>query len=107
MSALGHKRTLHSSFDQLLRWRDEGFPFFNDINHVQFDGLISRTFVVNAAVGKCYGLPYVEDLFRLPVHVQPEVTLYDMCHYHARMAMAAGLETGGDLELHCTCPLLG
>src|SRR5262249_52232818 len=80
----------------LLRWRNERFPFFNDINHVQFDGLISRAFVVNGAVGKCLGLPRAQNLFRLAVKVQPEVTLYDMCHDHARMVMAPGFETGGD-----------
>jgi hypothetical protein len=37
----------------LLSWRDEGFPFFNDINRIQFDGLVSRAFIVNGAVGKC------------------------------------------------------
>jgi len=48
------------SFDHLMRaagpllsWRDERFPFFNDINRVQFDGLVSRPFIVNGAVGKC------------------------------------------------------
>jgi hypothetical protein len=35
-------------------------------------------------------------LFRLAVHVQPEVTLNNMCHYHAGMTMAPGFETGGN-----------
>jgi hypothetical protein len=80
-----------------LSWRDEGFSFFNDINRVQFDGLISRAFIVNGAVGKWYRLPRVQDLFRLAVDVHPEVTLYHMPYYHAGMVMAAGLEAGGDL----------
>ena len=80
-----------------MSWRDEGFPFFNDINHVQFDGLISRAFIVNGAVGKCLGLPRAQDLFRLAVKVQPEVTLYDMSYYDAGMVMAPGFEAGGDL----------
>src|SRR5262249_20348755 len=95
-SADAHSITSSASLGPLLSWRDEGFPFFNDINHVQFDGLISRAFVVNGAVGKCLGLPRTQDLFRLAVKVQPEVTLYDMCHDHARMVMAPGFETGGD-----------
>ena len=64
----------------LLSWRDEGFPFLNDINRVQFDGLISRAFIVNGAVGKWYRLPRVEDLFRLAVDMHPEVTLYHMSY---------------------------
>jgi hypothetical protein len=82
-----------------LSWRGEGFPFFHDINRVQFDGLISRAFIVNGAVGECYGLPRVQDSFRLTIHVQPEVTLYDMAYYDAGMVMASGLETGGDLTV--------
>jgi hypothetical protein len=76
----------------LLSWRDEGFPFLNDINRVQFDGLISRAFIVNGAVGKWYRLPRVQDLFRLAVDMHPEVTLYHMSYYHAGMVMTPGLE---------------
>src|SRR5262245_8542309 len=81
----------------LLSWRDEGFPFFNDINCIQFDRLISCAFIVNCAVRKRYRLTRAQDLFRLAVQVQPEVDLYDMSHYHARMTMAPCLETRGDL----------
>jgi hypothetical protein len=52
---------------------------------------------VNVAVRNRYGFPRVQDLFRLAVHVQPEVALYDLSHCYARMVMAPDLETGGDL----------
>jgi hypothetical protein len=39
----------------------------------------------------------VQDAFRLAIHVQPEVTLYDVAYYDAGVVMASGLETGGDL----------
>src|SRR2546428_9829641 len=84
--------------DPLLRRRGEGFPFLDDINRVQLDRLVSRAFIVNGAVRNRYGLPGVQDLFRLAVNVQPEVTLDDMSHDHTGMVMAPGLETGGDLS---------
>src|SRR6058998_2765920 len=83
--------------DPLLRRRGEGFPFLDDINRVQLDRLVSRAFIVNGAVRNRYGLPGVQDLFRLAVNVQPEVTLDDMSHDHTGMVTAPGLETGGDL----------
>jgi hypothetical protein len=46
-------RSPHLRASSLLSWRDERLPFFNDINRVQFDGLVSRAFIVNGAVGKC------------------------------------------------------
>jgi hypothetical protein len=66
----------------LLGWRDERLAFFNDIDHVQFHGFISCTFIVNGAVGNCQRLPRVQDAFRLAVQLQPEVTLDDVGHDH-------------------------
>src|SRR5438067_1362987 len=58
----------------LFHRRGEGLSFFKDINHVQLDRLVGRTFIVNGAVGKRCGLARVQNSFRLAVQVQPEVT---------------------------------
>src|SRR5262245_18374219 len=96
-SADAHSLKSSACESPLWSWRGEWFPLVHDVNHVQFDGLISRAFIVNDAVGKCKRLVGAHDLFRLAVYVQPEVALGDLCHYHARMAMPPGLETSGDL----------
>ena len=59
-----------------------GGALFDDIYRVQLDRLVHRAFIVHGTVRKRDGLPSVQDLFRLAVHVQPEVTLDDLSHDH-------------------------
>ena len=81
--------SIPSSARATLCWpADEGVPFFDDIYRVQLDRLVHRAFIVHGTVRKRDGLPSVQDLFRLAVHVRPEVTLDDLSHDHTRMVMA-------------------
>ena len=83
--------------DPLWRWRDEGAPFSTTYTACSLTGLSIAPSLCMARSGSVTDSPSVQDLFRLAVHVQPEVTLDDLSHDHTRMVMAPGFETGGDL----------